>query len=71
MGAHLLFRTKRFGVNNKWWVDFDSPFGWTWYKKLTLIFIFPIINNYIGMWFRAVACHFMTDKEKRLMGWLK
>jgi hypothetical protein len=70
-GIHLLFRTKRFGVNNRWWVDFDSPFGWPWYKKLTLIFAFPIINNYIGMWFRAVACHFMTDEEKRAFGWLK
>jgi len=24
---HLLFRTYRFGVDNKWWNEFDSIFG--------------------------------------------
>lgn len=70
MGVHLLFRTKRLCVNNRWWSDFDSPFGWPWWKKLTLITIFPLLNNYICMWFRAKACHFMTDEEKKNMGWL-
>jgi len=72
MGTHLLFRTKRFGVNNRWWSDFDSPFGWSNWKKITLILILPIIHNYQGMKFRAChPVHFMSDEEKKLMGWLK
>lgn len=51
---HLLFRTKHFGANNQWWLDFDSYFGWPWYKILIgIITVKPIINNYKGMKFRA------------------
>jgi len=31
---HLLFGTYRFGVNNKWWSEFDSLFGKPWHKKI-------------------------------------
>ncbi len=64
LGTHLLFRTKRFGVNNKWWSEFDSIFGWPLYKKIyAIITIKPLIDNFKGMWFRSTACYFMTDKE--------
>ena len=67
IGVHLIFRTKRFGVNNEWWSNFDSIFGWSNKKKLWAILrIRPVIDNYKGMKFRAGACHFMTDKEYKL-----
>lgn len=66
LGIHLIFRTKRFGVNNKWWSSFDSIFGWSNKKKLKAIFtIRPLIDNYKGMKFRARDCHFMTDESYR------
>lgn len=67
IGVHLLFRTKRFGVNNKWWSNFDSLFGWSNRKKLQAILsIKPIIDNYKGMKFRAGALHFTSDGEYKL-----
>jgi hypothetical protein len=70
LGVHFIFRTKRFGVNNEWWVNWDSMFGWSWYKRLwMMIRVLPIIENYKLMWFRSVACHFMDDEQKRKAGW--
>jgi len=69
---HLLFRTKRFGVNNKKWEEFDSPFGLPTRQIIwRIIRIRPLIEEYKMIKFRAVACHFMTDEEKSLMGWLE
>lgn len=66
-GIHLLFRTKRFGVNNKWWVEYDSTFGWSHRKKFwSIIKIKPIIYNWKAMRFRAGACHFMSDESYKL-----
>ncbi|KKN07043.1 hypothetical protein LCGC14_1071220 [marine sediment metagenome] len=64
LGIHLLFRTKRFGVNNRRWSNFDSIFGWSHIKKVkSILIIMPIICNYKCMKFRAGACHFMTDES--------
>ncbi len=67
LGIHLLFRTKRFGVNNKRCSDFDSIFGYPtktiWKHILT---IKPIIKNYKLMRFRAKACYFLDDEEYKL-----
>jgi len=72
MGVHLIFRTKRFGVNNKWSNDFDSIWGWSWKKRLiSIIKITPIIDNYKSMRTRATFLHFMSDDEKKKMGWEK
>jgi len=60
---HLLFSTYHFGVNNKWWSDFDSIFGVPWYKRTPK----KIIENYRGMRFRAVACHFISDEIKLIL----
>jgi len=68
LGIHLLFRTKRFGVNNKWWWHEDGIFGWSnWKIFYSIIKIKPIINNYKMMKFRAGACHFMHDEEYKLV----
>jgi len=51
---HLLFRTKRFGVNNEWWSEFDSIFGWSNKEKLkAALKIKPIIRNYRMMYVRS------------------
>lgn len=62
LGIHLLFGTKRFGVNNKWWNDFDSVFGTPWYD-------IHVFRNYKTMKFRAEHCHFITTKEKKYLNW--
>lgn len=68
LGFHFIFRTKRFGVNNKWWSDGDSMFGWSHTKKIwSIITILPIIDNYKCMKLRAgTMAHFMTDEEYEL-----
>lgn len=67
IGVHLLFKTKRFGVNNKWWSDFNSIFGWKNRDIIKgILKIKPVINNYKEMQYRSGACHFMTDKEFKL-----
>ena len=69
---HLLLRTKKFGVNNKWCNEYDSIFGLPIeiiiFRILT---IKPLINEWNKIKFRAVACHFMTDEEKETIGWTK
>jgi len=70
MGVHLILRTKRFGVNNKWWNDFDSIWGWNIPKiLLSIIKIKPIIENYKSMRTRATYLHFMSNEEKEKMSW--
>jgi hypothetical protein len=72
MFLHLLLRTKRFGVNNKWWNEYDSIFGLpTSIIILRIITIKPLITEWTKIKFRVVACHFMTDKEKEIVGWTK
>ena len=67
---HLLLRTKRFGVNNKWWNEFDSLFGLpTWKIIWRIITVRPLLTEWTKIKFRVVACHFMTDEEKETMGW--
>jgi hypothetical protein len=66
---HLLLRTKRFGVNNKWWNDFDSIFGLSTIRILwRIILIKPLIVEWTKIKFRIVACHFITDEEKNIVG---
>ena len=70
MGIHLVFRTKRFGVNNKWRNDFDSIWGWNILKILwSVIIVKPIINNFKSMRTRATYLHFLSNTEKEKMGW--
>lgn len=55
---HLLFSTYRFGVNNRWWSDFDSMFGVPWYKRTP----WKMLENFRGMRFRATACKFVSKE---------
>lgn len=84
LGVHLLFRTKRFGVNNEAWPigKGNSIFGWSnWKIFWSIIKIKPIIQNWKAMKFRAGACHFLSDesyeivydekKNKKLDEWYK
>ena len=68
---HLVFRTYYFGTNNMWWYG-PSMFGYPWYKKIWMIItVRPFIENLKLIWFRSVACHFMTDEQKKLVGWYR
>ena len=70
IGIHLLLRTKRFGVNNQWWSDWDSLWGNSFGKILwDIVSVKGILRNYRGMKFRAEHCHFMSDEEKVMIGW--
>ena len=51
---HLLFRTKRFGVNNQKWSSFDSMYGWTARERfINILKVKPIIMNYKMMFVRS------------------
>jgi hypothetical protein len=69
---HLLLRTKKFGVNNQWWNKYDSIFGLpTIIIIWRIILIKPLIIEWRKIKFRIVACHFITDEEKEIIGWTK
>ena len=71
LGLHLILRTKHFGVNNQWWVDFQSVFGVaTWRIWWDVIRIYPLFRNYRLMKFRAMVLHFMSDEECEIAGYL-
>jgi len=62
LGIHLVFYTRKFGVNNKWKSDFDSMFSWTVKQRIiSIIKVYPLIDNLRKMEFRARACHFLSD----------
>lgn len=70
IGVHLLFRTKRFGVNNEAWPigPGDSMFGLSnWKIFWAIIRIKPIILNWKCMKFRSKCCHFLTDETYELV----
>jgi len=55
---HLLFRTYRFGINNRWWSEFDSMFGLPVWQR------WHLIRAYKMMRFRACACYFVAKPWK-------
>jgi len=66
-GVHLIFLTKRFGVNNKWWFPYDSGFGCSIKRRIwEILTIRPIINNYRRMKHRAGALHFLSNEDFEL-----
>ena len=50
MVIHLLFKTKRFGVNNQLWAERDSLFGVSWLTGWSQVF-----KNYKMMKVRAFS----------------
>ena len=68
LGIHLLLRTRRFGVNNERWSNFDSIFGVS--KKQILkdiLLVKPLFHNYKLMKFRAKSAYFVNAEEYELM----
>lgn len=67
IGVHLALRTKRFGVNNRWWHPADSCMGVSTPQIIwDVIRIYPIFRNIQLMEFRARELHFMGDEEYEL-----
>ena len=60
---HLLWHTKRFGVNNKSFSDFDSILS-THNRGMRYT-----LQNYRAAKFRATACGFLTRDECKALGW--
>ena len=70
LGVHLTLRTKRFGVNNKWWCSFDSIFGIRNRRIiLNILLVWPVYQSYKFMKIRAVGCCLMAPEERKMMGW--
>jgi hypothetical protein len=68
--CHLLFHTKHFGVNNKWWSEFPSIFGWPWWHIVfAILTIRPLIDSYQMIKFRAQACKFVSAETLKELGW--
>ncbi len=64
MGVHLLFYTKRFGVNNQWWSDFDGYFSWTLEQRIiNILKVKPIISNFQRMKMRMSPGFGFVSKE--------
>jgi hypothetical protein len=68
---HLLFRTKRFGVNNEWWSLFPSfYFGDPWWKiVINIIMIKPIVRNYKTAKLRAIKLGFLHPDTVKKLRW--
>ncbi len=69
-GVHLIFRTKKFGVNNNWWCGYNSILGWPTSKIIiSILTVKPIYDNYLMMKFRAAACHALSEETNKKLGW--
>lgn len=68
---HLLFRTRRFGVNNEWRSSFDSYyFGDSlWRIVLNILMCVPIIRNYRSAKYRAIKLGFLHPDTRKKIGW--
>ncbi len=65
--VHLLFKTRRFGVNNQFTVGFDSILGrWTWRERLSLM---CLVNNYKFVKMRANVLGFLSPETCHNLGW--
>lgn len=70
LAVHLVFKTKHFGVNNRWWQAQPSPIGWHWYQILFgTLCVLPILRNYQSLkvrscigWMPLAECREMFHK---------
>ncbi|KUJ75136.1 hypothetical protein AVO42_07235 [Thiomicrospira sp. XS5] len=54
LAFHLIFKTRHFGVNNRWWVQQPSAIGWRWYQQAWgILTIMPIVRNYQSLKVRS------------------
>ncbi|WP_198401062.1 hypothetical protein [Thiomicrospira microaerophila] len=72
LAIHLIFKTKRFGVNNQWWARQPSPIGWEWYQIVWgVLSVMPIVRNYQSMkvrscigWMPQAECEALFGSKK-------
>lgn len=59
LAIHLIFKTRHFGVNNRWWSRHPSPIGWSCSQRIWgMLTLLPIWRNYQSM------------KVRSALGWL-
>ena len=65
LGTHLVFHTKRFGVNNEWWSQNDSVIGWET-KDIVwgVLTVKPIVVSLKAMLIRAFCLGLMAPEER-------
>ena len=65
LGMHLVFKTRRFGVNNKGWECFDSLWGLPLYRVIMrALLLVPLIHSYRAMKNRMdVSIGFVPEEE--------
>jgi len=68
LAIHLVFKTRHFGVNNRWWVSAPSLMGWHWGQRLwAMITIVPIWRNYQALKVRA-CLGWVTQQDCEQLG---
>ncbi len=65
--VHLIFKTRHFGVNNRWWVSQPSGIGWhPWQILWGVLTVMPIIRNYQSLKVRSCIGWIPHDECKSL-----
>lgn len=68
----FVLRTKRFGVNNRWWCDFDSMFGVSLHQMVwDAVCIYPLLRNYHWMKLRSQMAYTLHSDIMISLGWGK
>lgn len=68
IGFHLILRTKRFGVDNRWWSNFDSMWGYPlWKIALRVVLIYPLIREYRRIKARTIGVHLLSGETCRML----
>lgn len=68
IGVHLILRTKRFGVDNRWWSQFDSMFGYPLWRVVgRVILIYPLIREYRRVKARTIGAHLLPGDIREML----
>lgn len=69
LGVHHLFKTRRFGVDNKWWSPFDSKWGLSLVPFiLQFVLLYPFFYNYRAMKIRlGPSVAFIPKSEYQIL----
>ena len=68
IGLHLILRTKRFGVDNRWWSQFDSMWGYPlWKIILRVAMIYPLIQEYRRIKARTIGVHLLSGETCQML----
>ncbi len=67
LAIHLIFKTRHFGVNNRWWVSQPSSIGWhPWQILWGVLTVMPIVRNWQSMKVRSCIGWMPHDECKAL-----